>query len=151
MPSDLTSLILPVSELQAEFLHAAQVVAERHGLTPARWQVLAVAGGGRRSVADVARELDLARQSVQRVADDVVSLGWAAWEPNPRHARAKLLVPTPKGRAVLLAAQAEQARWADAVGGRLDPHDVAVLRSLLEGVTQASRDYWDEDPTAAHG
>lgn len=140
----LTSLVIPVSELQAEFLYAAESVAERHGLTPARWQVLGAALAQEQSVADIARGLGLARQSVQRVADDVVGLGWAEWATNPRHARAKLLVPTAAGRAVLERTQTDQAQWADAVGSRLDTHDVAALRGLLERVTMVSRHYWDE-------
>jgi len=137
-------LVLPVSELQAEFLYAAEAVAERHGLTPARWQVLGAAIAQPQSVADIARGLSLARQSVQRVADDVVDAGLATWETNPRHARAKLLVPTEAGRAVNDATTADQFAWADEVGSRLDPHDVAALRGLLERVTGVSRRYWDE-------
>lgn len=140
----LSSLVLPVSELQAEFLYAAEAVAERHGLTPARWQVLGAAIAQPQSVADIARGLGLARQSVQRVADDVVELGWGGWETNPKHARAKLLVPTQAGREISAATNRDQLDWADAVGARLDPHDVAALRGLLDRVTQVSRDYWDE-------
>lgn len=156
MPATLTSLVLPVSELQAEFLHAAQVVAERHGLTPARWQVLAVAAAGERSVAGIARELELARQSVQRVADDVVAQGWAAWEVNPRHARAKLLVPTGAGRSLLTAAQQEQGEWVAAVGSALGAAGVSEAElqqaaAVLASVAEASRAYWEdqEGPTAS--
>lgn len=140
----LTSLVVPVSELQVEFLYAAESVAERHGLTPARWQVLGAALAQAQSVADIARTLGLARQSVQRVADDVVELGWGDWATNPRHARAKLLVPTEAGRQVLEATQRDQLQWADAVGSRLNPDDVAALRGLMERVTTVSRAYWDE-------
>lgn len=140
----LTSLVVPVSELQAEFLYAAESVAERHGLTPARWQVLGAALAQAQSVADIARTLGLARQSVQRVADDVVKLGWGEWANNPRHARAKQLVPTEAGRRVLEATQQDQLQWADAVGARLDPNDVAALRTLMSRVTEVSRAYWDE-------
>lgn len=140
----LTSLVAPVSELQAEFLYAAESVAEAHGLTPARWQVLGAALARPQSVADIARSLALARQSVQRVADDVVALGWARWATNPRHARAKLLVPTDAGATVLEATQHDQRQWAHAVGSRLNPDDVAALRELMERVTAVSRAYWDE-------
>lgn len=136
--------MLPVSELQAEFLYAADTVAERHGLTPARWQVLGAAIAQPQSVADIARGLGLARQSVQRVADDVVAAGLAGWAPNPAHARAKLLVATDAGRAINDAVTADELAWADEVGSRLDPHDVAALRGLLDRVTAVSREYWDE-------
>ncbi|WP_394161058.1 MarR family winged helix-turn-helix transcriptional regulator [Galactobacter valiniphilus] len=140
----LSSLVLPVSELQAEFLYAADTVAERHGLTPARWQVLGAAIAQPQSVADIARGLGLARQSVQRVADDVVAAGLAGWAPNPAHARAKLLVATDAGHAINDAVTEDQLAWADEVGSRLDPHDVAALRGLLDRVTAVSREYWDE-------
>lgn len=140
----LSSLVLPASELQAEFLYAADTVAERHGLTPARWQVLGATIAEPQSVADIARGLGLARQSVQRVADDVVNAGLAEWATNPKHARAKLLVGTAAGREVVAATNADQLAWADAVGSRLNVHDVAALRGLLERVIAVSRDYWDE-------
>lgn len=139
----------PVSQLQGEFLYAAQTVAEHHGLTPARWQVLGAAAATPSSVADIARVLGLARQSVQRVADDLTEAGLATWAVNPRHARAKWLVPTHRGTDVLQDTARDQAAWADGVTERLaaagiTDADVARAEALLNRMVRISQNYWDE-------
>jgi len=100
----LTDLVLPVFELNGEFLAAAKDIAEPAGLTPAWWQVLGATLDEPLPVAEIARRvgLGLARQSVQRTADLLVEQGWATYRDNPHHRRAKLLEPTPDGRATLL-------------------------------------------------
>ena len=52
-------------------------------------------------MAGIAREMGLARQSVQRIADILVERGLADYRDNPAHRRAKLLVPTESGRAAI--------------------------------------------------
>jgi len=96
----LTDLVLPAFELNGEFLAAAAMITAAHELTPAQWQVLGATLDQPRPVAEIARRigLGLTRQSVQRVANDVVDRGWAAWLENPSHRRAKLLAPTAVGR-----------------------------------------------------
>lgn len=71
------------------------------GQTFARWQVLAAVEETPLSVAQIARAMNLTRQSVQRVADLLVDDGLCAYEDNPAHARAKLLRLTSKGRGAL--------------------------------------------------
>ena len=96
----LTDLVLPVFELNGEFLAAAKDIAEPAGLTPAWWQVLGATLDEPLPVAEIARRvgLGLARQSVQRTADLLVEQGWATYRDNPHHRRAKLLAADP-GRA----------------------------------------------------
>ncbi|SPF04580.1 hypothetical protein SMA5143A_5380 [Streptomyces sp. MA5143a] len=45
--------------------------------------------------------MGITRQSVQRVADLLVDRGLTVYVPNPAHRRAKLLTPTPAGRAAV--------------------------------------------------
>ena len=73
----LTDLVLPVFELNGEFLAAAKDIAEPAGLTPAWWQVLGATLDEPLPVAEIARRvgLGLARQSVQRTADLLVEQG----------------------------------------------------------------------------
>ena len=79
----LTALVLPAFALNGEFLEAAAVITAPHELTPARWQVLGAVLEEPLPVAEIARRVGLTRQSVQRVANDVVAQGWARWQPNP--------------------------------------------------------------------
>ncbi|MBT2369784.1 MarR family transcriptional regulator [Streptomyces sp. ISL-10] len=71
------------------------------GLSAAQWQVLGAVGDGPQSVSGTARLLGITRQSVQRIADLLVEQGLADYRPNPAHRRARLLVATDRGEAVL--------------------------------------------------
>ena len=114
----LTDLVLPVFELNGEFLAAAEMMTRPVGLTPAWWQVLGATLDEALPVAEIARRvgLGLARQSVQRVADLLVERNWAIYRDNPAHRRAKLLEPTSDGRRALDRLTVAQHSWADSVG-----------------------------------
>ena len=70
------------------------------GLTSARWQILgAIVSADRpQPVAWLARDLGANRQNVQRIVNDLGQDGLIAFEPNPHHRRAQLVVLTEKGR-----------------------------------------------------
>lgn len=139
----LTALVLPAFELNGEFLNAAAMITAPHRLTPAQWQVLGAILETPLPVAEIARRigLGLTRQSVQRVANDVVRLTWARWQDNPSHQRAKLLVPTESGRAAITAMASEQHAWANHVGAALGSENLTALQRLIAQVITASRDY----------
>lgn len=103
------------------------------GLTPARWQVLATLVWLDRpeTVAGLARRLSLARQSVQRVVNDMVEAGQVEMTENPADRRAKLAVPTETGRA--LAAKAETLRqpWTAGLAEGLDAATSAEAAARL--------------------
>ncbi|MDQ0573945.1 MarR family winged helix-turn-helix transcriptional regulator [Agromyces albus] len=138
----LTELVLPVFELNGEFLEAAREIAEPAGLTPAQWQVLGATLDEGLPVAEIARRvgLGLARQSVQRTADLLVGRGWAEYTENPRHRRAKLLQPTAEGRAAVARLGAAQRAWADAVGGMIGAEELRAARAILLSIVAASRE-----------
>lgn len=142
----LTDLVLPVFELNGEFLAVAKDIAEPAGLTPAWWQVLGATVDEPRSVAEIARRvgLGLARQSVQRTADLLVEKGWATYADNPQHKRAKLLGPTAEGRATLLRLRDTQHAWADAVGAEVGVEDLRRLAVTVRRVIDASFRYRGE-------
>jgi DNA-binding MarR family transcriptional regulator len=95
-----------------------------------------------RSVAEIARHMGLARQSVQRLADCLVEEDLAAYRPNPRNRRAKLLVPRPKGRRAIEILQPRQWAWADRVGGRIGASELRqvndAIRRLLSVLDEES-------------
>src|SRR5713226_7486871 len=95
----LTTLILDVFRLNGRLIGAGDRLVGSLGLTSARWQVLgalAMAGAGQ-TVPDIARAMGLTRQSVQRVANELVESGLLERSGNPRHARADLMRLTDKG------------------------------------------------------
>ena len=139
----LTNLVLPAFELNGELLAAASMITAPHELTPARWQVLGAVLDEPLPVAEVARRigLGLTRQSVQRVANDVVAQGWAAWRPNPGRRGQNLLELTRRGRAAVEALAVEQHAWANAVGTQVGQEDLELLSTLIQQVIRASRAY----------
>ncbi|WP_406862245.1 MarR family transcriptional regulator [Streptomyces sp. HUAS MG47] len=97
----LSRTALAVFRLNGQFLSVSERLAEPAGLTAAWWQVLGAVLPEPLPVAGIARVMGITRQSVQRIADLLVREGLAAYEPNPAHRRAKLLTPTPEGRAAI--------------------------------------------------
>lgn len=146
----LTALVLPAFELNGEFLSAAALIGAPHALTPAQWQVLGAVLETALTVSDVARRigLGLTRQSVQRVANDVVRLGWAEWSDNPAHQRAKLLSPTEAGRDAVGAMANEQHAWANYVGAIVGRDELGELERLIQKVIAASRNYRDRSDSS---
>jgi DNA-binding MarR family transcriptional regulator len=96
-------LIAEVYELAGRSRATSEAIAQRHGQTTARWHVLSVLAGRPATVPGIARRLGLARQSVQRVAGDLIAAGCVQAVPNPDHRRSPLLQLTALGRAQLQA------------------------------------------------
>jgi DNA-binding MarR family transcriptional regulator len=94
-------LVADVYDLAGVLRRDGEQVAKLAGQTQARWQVMSVASAGRFSVAMIARRLGITRQSVQRVADEIVTERLASFEPNPDHQRSPLLILTPDGQQTL--------------------------------------------------
>jgi DNA-binding MarR family transcriptional regulator len=128
----LTSLLVEVIRLAEFFTHTGETLARPEGQTLARWLVLETLEDGAKPVAEIARRLRLARQSVQRVADVLERDGLIAYAANPRHRRAKLARLTPAGRKVLRRIQRAQREWADR-------HGAEVGRADLEQAVQSLR------------
>lgn len=130
-------LVVQVLQLNGLITAAGDEMARPAGQTSARWQVLAAAEHAPMTVAQIARALNLARQSVQRVADLLEADGLAAYEENPGHRRAKLVVLTPKGRRALHAIQGAQRVWADALGGAIGEVELQRASATLDQVLRA--------------
>lgn len=93
----LSTVALSVFRLNGQVLDVAESLARPAGLTAAWWQVLGAVLGAPSSVAGIARQMGIARQSVQRIADLLVDRGLTEYLPNPAHRTAKLLGPTTEG------------------------------------------------------
>jgi DNA-binding MarR family transcriptional regulator len=127
----MTTLLVEVIRTAELFTRTGEELARPEGQTLARWLVLGSVAAEPRTVAEVARGLRLARQSVQRVADLLERDGLVAYEPNPRHRRAKLARLTPTGAEVLGRIQRSQATWARQRGAAIGLADLERATSLL--------------------
>ena len=90
-----------VFRLNGQFVSVGEELAHPAGMTASWWLVLGTVLSEPRTVADIARDVGVTRQSVQRTADLLVSRGLAEYRSNPAHRRAKLLAPTEPGRAAI--------------------------------------------------
>jgi DNA-binding MarR family transcriptional regulator len=134
-----TELVMKTFRLNGLFLDAAESIARPVGLTAAWWQVLGAVLPKPLSVAGIAREMGLARQSVQRIADLLADRGLAEYRPNPAHQRAKLLTPTTAAYAAIEALGPAQHEWANRVVETLSVADLrkalAVIDELIAALT----------------
>jgi DNA-binding MarR family transcriptional regulator len=135
-----------VLRLAGELGTAGDALCRPVGQSSARWRVLAMVEEEPATVAEVARQLGLARQSVQRVADALVADGLATYAGNPRHRRAKLLELTPAGLGALRAIQAAQCGWADALGARIGEEELSRACDVLQWALAALT---EEEPAGA--
>lgn len=93
-----TELILEIFRANGQLLAAGDRLMKPLFLTSARWQVLGVIAEGPATVAQIARMMGLARQSVQRIADVLATEGLVQFDLNPNHRRAPLLRLTEDGQ-----------------------------------------------------
>ncbi len=117
----LTDLILDLFRLNSRMLAAGDRLVAELGLTSARWQILGAIVTAERPqpVAWLARDLGANRQNVQRIVNDLHEEGLIAFETNPHHRRAQLVVLTDKGRAAFDAAMRLQGPWINSLSDGL--------------------------------
>ncbi|KQR98766.1 MarR family transcriptional regulator [Williamsia sp. Leaf354] len=132
--------------LNGQFLALADDLAAPAGLTATRWQVLGAVVSEPLPVSQIARDMGITRQSVQRTADLLAHDGLVEYLPNPAHRRAKLVTPTVEGREAMARISPGHARAAarltDEVGAQRWETIVEGLRAL-----SAALDAIEDRPT----
>ncbi len=128
-----TELILETFRLNGRLLEAGDELVADLGLTSARWQVLGAIQASQvpLSVAQIARNMGLSRQAVQRLANEMTQDGLLQFRDNPHHSRAKLAVMSEKGRKAFTSAMKLQRRWVAKLAGDADPAEIAAAAAVL--------------------
>lgn len=131
-----TDLVLEVFRLNGALIASGDELVSELGLTSARWQVLGAIAlqPSPAPVVRLAESMGLARQSVQRIADDLANEGIVAYEENPNHRRAKLVTLTRKGQSLYAAATRRQRPWAKALIARVSAKDIETTLKTLRHV-----------------
>jgi DNA-binding MarR family transcriptional regulator len=136
-----TELVLEVFRLNGRLVFVGNRMTKALGLSTARWQTLGAIALAERplTVAEIARNMGLQRQSVQRTVDMLVGVGLVVTHDNPNHQRARLVLFTKKGRGVYAEAIAIQIGWANKTAAcvpkaelRRAVHVLRVLRGSLD-------------------
>lgn len=139
-----TQLILDLFRLNNLLLTAGDRLVSELGLTSARWAILgAIANADRpQPVAWLARDMGANRQNVQRIINDLREAGLVAFEPNPHHRRAQLVILTDKGQQTFDAAMRLQTPWVNRLSERLSVKDIETTHRVM----LALRERLDGDP-----
>ena len=134
----LSRLVLDFFRLNSLLLTAGDRLVAPLGLTSARWQILGaiVAADRPQPVAWLARNLGANRQNVQRIINDLHRDGLVAFDANPHHRRAQLVVLTDKGRESYDAAMRLQAPWINDLADGLLVRDVEVVHRVITALRQ---------------
>jgi DNA-binding MarR family transcriptional regulator len=129
----LTDLILDLFRLNSLLLTAGDRLVARLGLTSARWQVLGatVAAERPQPVAWLARDMGANRQNVQRIINDLHKEGLVAFEANPHHRRAQLVVLTDRGKQAFAAAMRLQTPWLNRLSEGLSIKDIQTFHHVI--------------------
>jgi DNA-binding MarR family transcriptional regulator len=145
----LSDLMLEFFRCNSLLLTAGDRLVAPLGLTSARWQVLgAIAAASRpQPVAWLARDMGGNRQNVQRIINDLHKDGLVAFESNPHHRRAQLVVLTEKGKKSLDAAMRLQAPWINTVSRGVPVKDIETVRRVITAL-RSSLEAAEADETA---
>jgi DNA-binding MarR family transcriptional regulator len=134
--ASLTALILEAFRLNGRLLAAGDRLTADLGLSSARWQVMGAIEAGALPVAQIARNMGLTRQAVQRVADALAEDGVIEFAANPDHRRAKLVRLTARGEEVLGEVNRRQVAWSNGLADGLPREAIegalTLLRTLRE-------------------
>jgi DNA-binding MarR family transcriptional regulator len=129
----LTDLMLDLFRATGLILTAGDRLVAPLGLTSARWQVLGaiVSAVQPQPVSWLARDLGANRQNIQRIINDLHKDGLVAFETNPHHRRAQLVVLTEKGKRAFDAAMDLQAPWVNELADGLLVKDIGTVRRVV--------------------
>ncbi|HYW40869.1 MAG TPA: MarR family transcriptional regulator [Terriglobales bacterium] len=107
-------------------------------LSSARWQILGALEEAPLSVAQIARNMGLTRQTVQRLADELEKSQFIQYAPNPDHKKAKLVCLTEKSLKVMKVLEQRQIRWANEVTGGVRADKVEAALGLIKKLRSRS-------------
>jgi DNA-binding MarR family transcriptional regulator len=101
-------------------MNADEMVADI-GLSCARWQVVGsiYQAPFPQPVAHIARDMRMSRQGVQRIVNELHRDGLVAFQTNPHHAKAHLIVLTERGIGAFNTAIKRQEKWTSSFGDAL--------------------------------
>ncbi|VFQ44414.1 MarR family winged helix-turn-helix transcriptional regulator [Desulfoluna butyratoxydans] len=126
-----TQIILETFRFNGALIAAGDQLTKEFGLTSATWKILGAIQEEPLTMAQIARDKGLTRQSVRRTTALLESRGFVELQENLDHRRARLVTLSEKGGAVLARVTEVQAVWANAIAEGMDPEALAVtLRTL---------------------
>lgn len=132
----LSALFLDIFRANALLVASGDDLVAPLGLTSARWQVLGTVAMAPtpQPVAHIARDMGLARQSVQRLVNELADAGLVDLKDNPHHKRAKLICLSEAGRRSFDAIHKLQRPWVDGLAEGLETEKIAIAAEVLQSL-----------------
>jgi DNA-binding MarR family transcriptional regulator len=110
------------------------------GQSSARWRVMFNIRDGKGSVSEIARATDYTRQSIQRLADNLVAEGLAAYAPDPTDRRRQIITLTAEGSALVDEMESDFDRWSKRLVKQLGKENIAQTVEQLREVKRVLDD-----------
>jgi DNA-binding MarR family transcriptional regulator len=128
-----TEIVLEILKLNGRLISAGDRLVSDLGLTSARWLVMGAAIEEEPlTVSQIARKMELQRQSVQRIVDLLAKEELIALIDNPNHQRAKLVKLSRKGGSLLKKVNKYQQEWANSIAANFDRAELRSANTLLK-------------------
>jgi DNA-binding MarR family transcriptional regulator len=130
-------------------LHHGDRANAPFGQSSARWRVMFNIAQGTGSVSEIARATDYTRQSIQRLADTLVTDGLATYAPDPHDRRTQIITLTAEGSTVLAEMEADFDRWSKRLVRTLGKENVTqTIEHLheLKRVLDADAEHFEAQP-----
>ncbi|MEU3027666.1 MarR family winged helix-turn-helix transcriptional regulator [Streptomyces incarnatus] len=150
MADELALLVADVYEAAGALRRAGEALAAAEGQTQARWQLMSAVSDQPLPVARAARRLGVARQGVQRIANELVRDGLAEYRDNPDHLTSPLLALTAVGHRTLGAITGRAATAHQVMAEGIAASDLAAAREVLRRLTRRTGD-WADAAGQVHG
>ncbi|MCP4996238.1 MAG: MarR family transcriptional regulator [Gammaproteobacteria bacterium] len=133
----LVRLNLTIFKLNGLFLDIGNEMFAPIGMTHARSQVIGAIdiAGTPLTAAQIARNMGLTRQSVQRTINILVDDGLLTLENNPDHKRASLVKITPAGEKKITQIRELLHQWSERIALNFDTEALEQGLGLLESLT----------------
>ena len=129
-----TDLIHQVFRLNGQLIAHGDEIGRDENLTSARWQVLGTLAPGPRTVAQLARDMEISRQGLRGTVCWLVDAGLAEMIDNPNHRRAKLVRLTEAGEDARRRLRPRQTAWATAIVEEFSHDDLQHALSVLKQI-----------------
>ena len=140
-PQRLTALNELMGEcfrLNRSLVEVSQQITDGIGVTGTQWGVLAAFGQDDvpGTVAETARRMGLTRQSVQRIADVLASIGLINYLPDLADKRAQLVEVTAAGSILLKELEQRQQAWVESIIGEYRDTDISAAIQMVKNIRQ---------------
>jgi len=117
---------------------AGEAMAQSFGLSTGKWSLMrSVREEGPQTVADIARARPVARQGVQRMADQLADDGMIEFIDNPAHRRAKLVRIAAKGEETLRQLDANFAPLIERLAAHFSADELKIATDAVKKLSAA--------------